>query len=500
MRRAYSVWSVLTAIGAAGCAVVMIGQIFSLKRGGPTDHAFVLAALVLMMALAFYLIWLEYRDTRLLWLAALPVAAAFLIRALCLDYASGDYNSFLAHWVEFFRQNGGFFAISQDIGDYNVVYLYFVAAISYLDVPDLYRYKLFSILFDVLLAWGSLRLTRTLRPERKKDWAPAVVFSIALFLPTVVLNGAYWGQCDSIYGAMVVHALALLLEDRPKSSVVLMAVAFSFKLQAIFVLPLWGVMWLARKVKFWHLWLFPVTYMGTILPALLLGKPLWEILKGYFDQMGEYSSLTLNAPTIFQFVPYGMEVNEKLLSTLGILAAALLVMALLAVGLFMGRKLNRQVFFTMAVVLAIGVPFFLPHMHERYFFLADMLTLCWACANRKRIPICVLAAGSSLACYVVYLRLKYSVIISVGGQRFVMAVEAAMMLAALAMAAIVLVRQIKSCQGKKFDRRMRYETGVLECEWSAGLSEKGVSGVGDGTESGRDLPAGDEDGTGPGPG
>ena len=185
--------------------------------------------------------------------------------------------------------------------------------------------------------------------------------------------------------------------------------------------------------------------------------------------MGEYSSLTLNAPTIFQFVPYGMEVNEKLLSTLGILAAALLVMALLAVGLFMGRKLNRQVFFTMAVVLAIGVPFFLPHMHERYFFLADMLTLCWACANRKRIPICVLAAGSSLACYVVYLRLKYSVIISVGGQRFVMAVEATMMLAALAMAAIVLVRQIKSCQGKKFDRRMRYETGVLECEWSAGL-------------------------------
>ena len=152
MRRAYSVWSVLTAIGAAGCAVVMIGQIFSLKRGGPTDHAFVLAALVLMMALAFYLIWLEYRDTRLLWLAALPVAAAFLIRALCLDYASGDYNSFLAHWVEFFRQNGGFFAISQDIGDYNVVYLYFVAAISYLDVPDLYLYKLFSILFDVLPA------------------------------------------------------------------------------------------------------------------------------------------------------------------------------------------------------------------------------------------------------------------------------------------------------------------------------------------------------------
>ena len=31
------------------------------------------------------------------------------------------------------------------------------AAISYLDIPDLYLYKLFSILFDILLAWGVLR-------------------------------------------------------------------------------------------------------------------------------------------------------------------------------------------------------------------------------------------------------------------------------------------------------------------------------------------------------
>lgn len=119
-----------------------------------------LASLILLMALALYLLWRECRDAKLLWIAALPVAAAFLIRALCLDYASGDYNSFLAHWVQFFRENGGFAAIAQDIGDYNVPYLYFVAAISYLDVPDLYLYKLFSILFDVLLAWGCLRLTR----------------------------------------------------------------------------------------------------------------------------------------------------------------------------------------------------------------------------------------------------------------------------------------------------------------------------------------------------
>ena len=446
MKRAYSLLPLLSAAGAAVCAAALALRSFDLERGGPADHAFVLAALAALMALALFLLWREGRDARLLCLVSLPVAAAFLIRAYCLDFASGDYNSFLAHWAEFFRQNGGFAALSQDIGDYNVTYLYFVAAISYLGVPDLYLYKLFSILFDVLLAWGSLRLTRALRPERQRDWAPVIAFLAALLLPTVVLNGAYWGQCDSIYGALVVHALAQLLEGRPRSSVVLMAVAFSCKLQTVFVLPLWGVLWLAGRVKFRQLWLFPLTYAGTILPALLLGKPLGDILKVYFDQMGEYSGLSLNAPSVFQFVPYDLEADEGLLSALGIGAAALLVAALLLAGLLLRERLGRQTAFTMAVVLAIGVPFFLPHMHERYFFLADMLTLCWACAQRRRIPVCVLAAGSSLACYVVYLRLKYSVIITVGDHRFVMAVEAAMMLAALVLAALALIRQLRQCR------------------------------------------------------
>ena len=73
-----------------------------------------------------------------------------------------------------------------------------------------------------------------------------------------------------------------------------------------------------------------------------------------------------------------------------------------------------------AVVLCIGVPFFLPHMHERYFFLADMFTLCWACADRRRAPAAVLVCGSSLASYCVYLRLKYNCVVRLGGGVFVM--------------------------------------------------------------------------------
>ena len=427
-------------------ALLLAGTVWacmSLERGGGPDRAAVAAILLAFAALAVVLLRLEGcgRDTLLILL--LPIGAAFLVRALCMDYAGTDYRNFLTNWYQFFQENGGFQAVSKAVGDYNVPYLYFMAAISYCPIPDLYLIKLFSIGFDVVLAWGCLRLVRVLAKERRGSTAPLAAFCAALFLPTVVLNGAFWGQCDGIYGALCIHAAALLLEGKNKTSVALMAVAFSFKLQAIFVLPLWGVLWLAGRVKFRELWVFPLTYLATIIPALLLGKPLGEILGIYLNQMGEYPRLVLNAPSIYQLVPYGAEVNDTLLSTLGIAAAGALVLALLALGFLLRDRLDRELAMTIAVVLCIGVPFLLPRMHERYFFLADIFTLCWACSSLRRVPAAALAELSSLICYIVYLRLKYLFTLRLGGNTFVMLPEMLIMLGALAFSAAVLVMQVR---------------------------------------------------------
>ena len=96
--------------------------------------------------------------------ALLPIGLAFFLRALLLDYVTPDYETFLSQWAQAFRENGGFAAVRLPIGNYNAPYLYFLAAISYLPVPDLYLIKLFSILFDVVLAWGGLRLVRRFCP------------------------------------------------------------------------------------------------------------------------------------------------------------------------------------------------------------------------------------------------------------------------------------------------------------------------------------------------
>ena len=429
-----------------GLAVVLC---MGLDRGGPLDRAGVAVIILALEAACVYLLHREGVRENALLVMLLPIGAAFVIRVLCLDYVSLDYTNFLAGWYRYFQQNGGFAAIAHAVGDYNVPYLYFMAFISYLPAPDLYLIKLFSIVFDVALAWGCLRLVRALTKERRESIAPLVAFAAALLLPTVVLNGAYWGQCDVIYGALAVHATALLLEGKNKTSVALMGVAFAFKLQAVFVLPLWGVLWMAKKVKFRELWVFPLTYLIVIIPAVLLGKPLSETLLVYINQAGEYPRLTLNAPSIYQLCPYWMTVSmektplHSALSTAGVIAAAVLVLLLLFTGFRLGERLDRRTCMVIAMVLAIGVPFLLPHMHERYFFLADVFALCWACSDPRRHLAAVLVEASSLGSYLVFLRGKFNYIIWFGDTSYVMILEMLAMLAGLGLAVIALIECLR---------------------------------------------------------
>ena len=219
----------------------------SLALGGAPAHLAVFLLLLALAALALRLLRREGLDRPRLLDALLPIGLAFFLRALLLDYQSADYQMFLSQWAAAFRDGGGFAAVKLPIGNYNAPYLYFLAAISYLPIPDLYLIKLFSILFDVVLAWGGFRLVRHFAPERPNR--PLLCFCLLLLLPTVILNGAFWGQCDALYGALTLHALACALEGRNRSSLLLLGIAFSFKLQTVFVLPLWGRLWLLRRVR-----------------------------------------------------------------------------------------------------------------------------------------------------------------------------------------------------------------------------------------------------------
>ena len=409
--------------------------------GGGGFSSFLLTACFLSLgALALWLLRREGYDRDTLCAMLLPIGLALFLRSVLLPHATLDYQNFLAHWVEHFRQ-GGLAALKDPVGNYNVPYLYMLALLPALPFSDLYGIKLFSILFDVLLAWGALRLVKCLTQDKR---APLLAFSVLLLLPTVILNGACWGQCDSVWAALCVLALAAALEDRPWRSLALLGLSFAFKLQAIFILPLWLALWLGGRVKFKHLFAFPAAFGLSMVPALLAGKPIGDILGVYIGQTTDsvgWGTLNYNSPSFFSLIPYGTEFRP-LTAKFAIVLAFLFMAVVLCLLLRRRKYLSNAAYVLAGAALSLGVPFFLPYMHERYFFLGGVLLAIFSCACPKHAPAAVAAELASLGGYHAYLIGRYFLFLTLFGVSWTQLTEGLLMTAAVSLTVGALAQEL----------------------------------------------------------
>ena len=348
---------------------------------------------------------------------ALLISGAICLRGLVMDYETLDYQNFLTHWVDFFRDNGGFKARDTPVGNYNIPYLYFLALFSYSGIRDLYLIKLLSIFFDVILAWACMLLLGRFTQNKA---ARLGCFFAVLFWPTVVLNGAVWGQCDSIYVALAVLGLYLALADKPVLSMVCAALSFGFKLQAVFVLPVYAVLWFQGKFKLRHFLVFPLSYVILVLPAVLLGRPFMDTITLYLNQTGSIGDgLNYNSPSVFAFF-YNVR-NPQGAAQFAIAAAVFFMLAVLELCLIYRRRLNDRAVLGAVLLFAIGIPFLLPHMHDRYFFAADILTLVLAFVDVRFAAAAVLAEFASLLGYHAYLKMRYLLLMFHGARALILA-------------------------------------------------------------------------------
>lgn len=378
--------------------------------------AMVFAAVIILLCeyiLALALLRREglLKNRRALIAAALIAAAAFALRFASLDHETLDYIDWISRWIGYFREGGAWHTLGEELWacNYNVPYLYALAIFSTLPVSDLYLVKLFSILFDVLLAYWGMKLLSCLTASRSRQLA---AFLGMLWLPTVLLNGAYWGQCDSIYAAFAVLSLYLALSDRPIGSVVAIAVSFSIKLQAIFLLPVFMVLLIARKVKFWQLFAFPIAYVVTILPAVIAGRDFIDLLLLYYNNTGSIGEgLNYNSPSIYAATSFA-PLSESSAATLGIALAFGLCLAVFVWAFLRRDRLSGRVILGMALILCTGIAYLLPHMHERYFILADILSFLAALVWPWEAIGATLTSFGSLLGYHAYLKGRYAFIIS----------------------------------------------------------------------------------------
>ena len=170
--------------------------------------------------------------------------------------------------------------------------------------------------------------------------------------------------------------------------------------------PVFLLFWLTRRVRLRHALAFPATCVVMVLPAVIAGRGLWDALTIPFQQTGSIGTgLNYNSSSVFALFT---EVRDpEIAAKLGI-GAATLVIVLLAVWFWLHRgDCSDRALVLAAALLAVAIPFFLPHMHDRYFFAADALTLALAAAWPQLVAPAVLCEFASLLGYHAYLRMRY---------------------------------------------------------------------------------------------
>ena len=161
---------------------------------------------------------------------------ALWARFSMLDFETWDYTGFLKQWYDLIIENGRIHSLNKAIGDYNCPYIIILTLFTYLKLSALYCIKIFSIIFDFILAISGVVLVKKI--TKQKGILSLITYSALLFLPTMLLNGACWAQCDSIYASFIVISLIFLIDEKYIRSLIFLGIAFAFKLQFMFILPL----------------------------------------------------------------------------------------------------------------------------------------------------------------------------------------------------------------------------------------------------------------------
>jgi Gpi18-like mannosyltransferase len=332
----------------------------------------------------------------------LMIVLLLVLRLIFFPFESGDWIGFLKGWVKYIDENNGILAFKDRFYDYTPAYLYFIWIGTVFKFNMLAWIKLGSVIFDFVMAYYVSKIVSLKNKEYFK-----YAFLTTLMLPTLLFNSAWWGQCDVIYSSFVVGALYYLLIKKNIRAFVFMGIALSLKLQAIFFAPVILILIITRNLPKKSLLTFPAIfvaiYTATIIPAFLLKRSLFDGANGlytiYYNQSKAWSGLVMGAtPNIYQWLdPKKYDIFYP--AGLVITTIAVLFLALYFVKARI-KNVNNDGIIKLSLISVTLVPFLLPKMHERYFFLAEVVSIIFCFYFPKKFWVGVVTTVSAIGIYV----------------------------------------------------------------------------------------------------
>ena len=348
------------------------------------------------------------RSTRAAWLVAfVAVAAAGLFARLTLfDLSNPDLEDHFLVWLEHMRTLGFWQAVSEPFSAYGYTPLYsyclgLANALAGQQASGLWVIKSISILFDLItaglmagLAW---RRWRTVT-------AAALAFGAVWFAPTVLLNGAAWGQFDVGYACWLLAMVMAIVHRRPLLAMACFGLALAVKAQAVFLGPFVLMLLMRRELPWRAMVIVPAVYAALALPVVLAGRSWWEVASIYATQAGTQHALAYGIPNLHFFLARWIGTWTPAIAGIAVGVATLASAAFAFSGRWIvDHPLRPQTVLLAAVLSAMLVPHLLPHMHERYFMPAEILAIAWAVWQPRVAPLAIALQATSLIAYAPFL-------------------------------------------------------------------------------------------------
>ena len=307
----------------------------------------------------------------LLILIAVGLLLSLLLRLSLRGWLMYDMEGFLLPWYNDIKEKGIIWFISSGISDYHVLYQLLLYIATLLPFDSVTNIKLISIVFDYLTAIAMAYGIWVLQPQNKgRKLLATATLVISSLLPIVIFNSAMWGQCDIIYTFFIVLSVKEIMKDRYLAAFIMFSLSFAFKLQAVFFLPVLVIIYFVKKRFSAILFLLPPLVLFLLgLPAVKAGT-VFRGFEIYLNQTSTWQLLTLNYPnihTLFIDVKFSDHMLPAVITTLTILF--LFTAYLLATK----QSIENDTVILLSVWSILTCTMFLPGMHDRYGFAAELL-------------------------------------------------------------------------------------------------------------------------------
>ena len=316
------------------------------------------------------------------------VIVGMIIRYVLRNGMSDDSTYCLIPWYDEIVSKGKINALQYQIGNYNMLYQFLIVCMTYLPINSLYAYKILSIMFDVLLAAASMILLKKISVKYNRNYG-GILFLLVWLSPIVIINSSYWGQCDSIYVFWIIFSLILLIDEKYYLSLSVLGIAFAFKLQTMFVLPIFLFVYFVKKsFSLLGFGIIPITMIGCCLPNIIIGKrTILDVFKIYFEQTDWYKKISCNYSSIWLLLSDNNldEMQYEMIKKYAILVAVVVLAGIMFFWLKKSIVLIGRNIIYMTFIMAYTCVLFLPSMHDRYTYLIEILAILICFLNKKTI-------------------------------------------------------------------------------------------------------------------